>query len=167
MAVGQALRFPKIERDPETDLTPCEHRVVSKTGRILCQKITEGDNVVSPDLCRSCPFAAINCRHLCFSLRQTSPSTLIVRFNGRQEIWDDRPPEILFEQAACALKVVPISGPEQCAGCSLRCTASSPEEADVPEAAHRAGRPSVGIPNPPASENVVPFPLLAPRRAAG
>jgi len=157
MAVGQALQFPKME--PEIVLAPCERRVVSKTGRILCSKITEGDNLVSPELCQSCPFAAIHCRHLRFSLRQTSPSPLIVRCNGREEIWDDYPPEILFEQAACAVKVVPISVPEQCVGCTLHCPATSPEEAGALEAVYRPVRPHAGQPRPMVGQNVVPFPL--------
>lgn len=167
MAAGQALRFPKIEPEQEAVLAPCEHRVVSKTGRILCSKITEGDNLVSPELCRSCPFAAIDCSHLRFSLRQTSSSPLIVRFNGREEIWDDHPPQILFEQAACAVKVAPISGPEECVGCSLRCPTSQPEVADVQESAPRSVRPPVGPAKPAVGENVVPFPLSVSRRAVG
>jgi hypothetical protein len=110
----------RSERAPLVGLSPCEHRAVSKDGRIVCSKIADGDNAVSPDACRSCPFKAVNCGHLRFSLRQTSPSPLIVRFNGRTEVWDDDPPEIRFEQAACAAKVKPIEDPRACAGCTLR-----------------------------------------------
>jgi hypothetical protein len=101
-------------------LSPCEHRAVSRDGRIVCHKIVEGDDEVSPNVCRTCPLKAVNCAHLCFSLRQTSPSPLVVRFNGRTEVWDDEPPEIRFEQAACAVKVMPIAHPKQCVGCALR-----------------------------------------------
>ena len=38
----------------------CEHRTVSKEGRIVCRKIVEGENTVSPNLCRNCPFMAVN-----------------------------------------------------------------------------------------------------------
>ena len=99
---------------------PCEHRTVSKEGRIVCQKIVQGEAEVTPDLCHACPLHAINCVHLRCSLRQTSPSPLIVRYNGRTEIWDDLPAEIKFQQAACAAKVAPIQDPQQCAGCALR-----------------------------------------------
>jgi len=98
----------------------CEHRTVSKDGRILCTKIVEGDNEVSPNVCRDCPMRAVNCEHLCFSLRLSSPSPLTVRFNGRTEIWDDGPPQLDFQRAACAARVVPIYGPRACAGCALR-----------------------------------------------
>ncbi len=100
--------------------SPCDHRTVSKDGRIVCAKIVAGDNAVSPEICYSCPVRAVNCRHLSFSLEQTSPSPIVVRFNGRTEVWDDDAPEILFEQAACAAQVIPIHGPRSCAGCALR-----------------------------------------------
>ena len=98
----------------------CEHRTVSKDGRILCTKIVEGDNEVSPNVCRDCPMRAVNCEHLRFSLRLSSPSPLTVRFNGRTEVWDDGPPRLSFHHAACAARVVPIHGPRACAGCALR-----------------------------------------------
>jgi hypothetical protein len=137
-------------------LSLCEHRAVSKDGRIVCRKIVVGDDEVTPNLCRTCPLKAVNCAHLCFSLRQTSPSPLVVRFNGRTEVWDDGPPEICFEQAACALKVMPIVHPKQCVGCGLR----QPVEAGV-EAAQRVERRAVkgGL--------VVPFPSREVVAAAG
>ena len=109
-------------------LGSCEHRTAAKDGRIICSKVTEGDNEVSPNLCRECPFRAVNCSHLRFSLRQTSPSPLIVRFNGRTEIWDDGPNELSFEHAACAAKVIPIYGPRSCAGCTLRQPVQAPAQ---------------------------------------
>jgi hypothetical protein len=108
------------EPGPAPNLSACEHRTVSKDGRIVCAKILEGENEVTPNTCRTCPFKAVNCAHLRFSLRQTNPSPLIVRYNGRTEIWNDEPPQLLFKQAACAAKVSPIDHPRLCAGCALR-----------------------------------------------
>jgi hypothetical protein len=98
----------------------CEHRTVSKDGRIICQKIVDGDPEVSPNVCRDCPYKAVDCTHLRFSLRLSSPSPLVVRFNGRTEIWDDGPAQLAFERAACAERVVPIHGARACAECPLR-----------------------------------------------
>ncbi len=94
---------------------PCPHRSVSKDGRVVCAKIHQGDDSLSPNLCQRCPFRTIDCAHLRFSLRLSSPSPLVVRFNGRTEIWDDDPPRLSFAQAACAALALPI---EQCHGCS-------------------------------------------------
>ena len=105
---------------PEPIGASCEHRTVSKDGRIVCRKIVSGDNEVSPNVCRTCSYKAVRCGHLRFCLNQTAPSRLIVRYNGRTEIWDDDPPEVRFEQAACAAKVMPIQHPKQCVGCALR-----------------------------------------------
>jgi len=105
---------------PGRNAGTCEHRTVSKTGKIQCQKIVEGDCDVTPELCRTRPAKAINCAHLRFSLQQVSPSPLIVRFNGKTEIWDDEPPEVRLSQAACAAMVSPINSPKQCVGCVLK-----------------------------------------------
>jgi hypothetical protein len=126
-------------------LSPCEHRTVSKGGRIVCAKIVDGDNEVSPNLCRTCPCKAVNCAHLRFSLRQTSPSPLIVRYNGRTEVWDDDPPELLFEHAACAARVVPIHGPRACAGCALRQALHAPAQEP---ARRRLAQPGKVVPFP-------------------
>ena len=136
-----ARRLPRPGLSPETapawsgsserdtvSLSSCEHRTAAKDGRIICSKVSEGDNEVSPNLCRECPFRAVNCSHLRFSLRQTSPSPLVVRYNGRTEIWDDGPNELSFEHAACAAKVIPIYGPRSCAGCSLRHPVQAPAQ---------------------------------------
>ena len=137
---------------PETDLgpvgSPCEHRIVSKEGRIVCRKIVEGENEVSPNVCRACPLKTVNCAHLRFSLRQTSPTPLIVRYNGRTEVWDDDPPEVCLEQAACGAKVTPIQHPKQCASCTLR----QPLQAPVPPPERRQRQVAVG------GGQVVPFP---------
>ena len=113
---------------PDQPHSPCEHRTVSKDGRIVCAKIVEGDNAVSPDICHGCPFKAVNCSHLRFALRQVSPRPLTVRYNGREEVWDDDPAEIRFEQAACLAKVAPIEGPRACTGCVLRRPVDAPVE---------------------------------------
>ena len=99
---------------------PCEHRTVSRDGRIVCKKIVEGQAEVSPNVCRQCPFRAVNCQHLRFSLRLTSPSPLVVRYNGHTELWDDGPAELRFDRAACAARVMPIHSPQACAECALR-----------------------------------------------
>jgi hypothetical protein len=112
-------------------LSPCEHRRASKDGRVICAKIVEGENEVSPNVCRTCPVKAVNCAHLRFSLCQTVPSPLIVRHNGRTEVWDDDSPELRFERAACAARVVPIHDPHACAGCSLRQPLQAPVEAPL------------------------------------
>ena len=123
----------------------CERRAVSRDGRIVCIKIVEGPAEVSPHLCRQCPFRAVNCQHLRFSLRLTSPSPLLVRHNGRTELWDDGPAELRFDRAACAARVMPIHSPQACAECALR-------QAACPEAVLAA---EVG------SGRVVAFPALA------
>lgn len=134
----------------------CEHRTVSKDGRIVCSKIVDGNVEVSPSICQTCPVKAVNCTNLNFSLRQTSPSSLIVRFNGRTEIWDDGPAEVLFEQAACSAKVLPISGPRSCVGCALRCPVDDAAAMPAPRQ-RRAAEPG----------KVVPFPGRRPVAAIG
>lgn len=129
-------------------LSSCEHRAVSKEGRIICRKIVEGDNGVSPEVCRTCPLKAVNCAHLHFSLRQITPSPLIVRFNGRTEVWDDDPAEVRFEQAACSARVIPLTHPKQCAGCALR----QPLQTGAEEVVQRRRRQVVN------GGKVVPFP---------
>jgi hypothetical protein len=127
------------QHEPVPGLSPCEHRTVSKLGRIVCAKIVEGDNAVSPNVCRACPVRDVNCAHLRFSLCQTTPTPLVVRFNGRTEVWDDDPPELRFEQAACAARVVPIEHPRACAGCVLRQPVEAPAQRPVPRRRQVAG----------------------------
>jgi hypothetical protein len=133
-------------RDPLAGLNSCEHRTVSKDGRIVCRRIVEGDNEVSPKVCFSCPFKAVNCSHLRFSLCQTSPTPITVRYNGRVEIWDDEPPELRFERAACAKKKIPILDARSCAGCPLRQALHAPGKSPA-----LPGRRSNGV------GKVVPF----------
>jgi hypothetical protein len=126
----------------------CEHRSVAADGRIICAKITLGDNEVSPNLCRNCPAKTIACRHLCFSLQKSSPSAIVVRYaGGRTEVWNDEPPSVSFLHAACAAKVAPISSPKECAACSLRLT-TLPQ----PQAREKVAQ------RKPRGGKVVPFP---------
>jgi len=101
----------------------CRYRSVANDGRITCRKIVQGDDEVSPSICRTCPARACGCDNLCFSLRKRTPSPIVVRYgNGRVEVWDDGPPTVSFMRAACAIKMMPITSPELCAHCSLRTT---------------------------------------------
>jgi hypothetical protein len=128
------LSFASKHQESTQPCAICEHRSVAADGRIVCRKIMWGENRVSPALCRSCPSQAVNCTHLRFSLRHTSPSPLVVRFNGRTEVWNDAPPALQFEQAACALQVAPLSSPRACAGCALRQPAAAPAPEPAPVA---------------------------------
>ena len=110
----------KAAPQPASHPSGCEHRTVSKDGRIVCQKIVEGQAEVSATTCRACPFKAVDCAHLRFSLRHSSPSPLVVRYNGRVEHWDDGPAGLRFDRAACAARVAPLHDPRACADCALR-----------------------------------------------
>jgi hypothetical protein len=167
---SECLAFPLGEpvAEPVVAGGTCEYRTVAKDGRIVCSKIVEGDNEVSPDVCRTCPIKAVNCAHLRFSLKQITPTPITVRYNGRTEVWDDDPAEVRFEQSACAAKVMPIQHPKQCVGCALRepVDLAHPQE----QVAEEPVRPS---PTPrsrrrPASRgNVVSFPGRRVAAAAG
>jgi hypothetical protein len=146
----RTLSLAQKRHEPAASTSPCEHRTVSKDGRIICRKIVEGENSITPELCHTCPFRAVNCTHLRFSLRKTSPSPLIVRFNGRTEVWDDDPPELHFRQAACSAQVIPIESPRSCANCALCQPEQSP--AARPVQRRKAARPG----------QVVPFPQREP-----
>jgi len=124
----------------------CENRSVAPDGRIVCKKIAWGENKVSPSLCRACPSQSVNCAHLRFSLRHSSPSSLLVRFSGRTEVWTDDRPALEFQQAACALQVIPLSSPRSCASCSLRQPLSA---ADAP--ARTAGKTDLAARPRPAN----------------
>ena len=125
----------------------CEYKSVAPDGRIVCKKIAWGENKVSPSLCRSCPAQAVNCAHLRFSLRHSPPSSLLVRYSGRTEVWNDDRPALEFQQAACALQVMPLHSPRSCASCSMRqpVGAAQAEPATMPRPAAAPGK-------------VVPFP---------
>jgi hypothetical protein len=134
----------------------CEHRSVAPDGRIVCKKIAWGENKVSPSLCRACPSQTVNCAHLRFSLRHSSPSSLLVRFSGRTEVWTDDRPALEFQQAACALQVMPLQSPRSCASCSMRQPLGAAAEAQARAVGETkpAARPRpVAMPG-----KVVPFP---------
>ena len=134
------------QSDPSA-LSGCEHKSVAPDGRIVCKKIAWGENKVSPSLCRSCPAQAVNCALLRFSLRHSPPSSLLVRYSGRTEVWNDDRPALEFQQAACALQVMPLHSPRSCASCSMRqpVGAAQAEPAAMPRPAAAPGK-------------VVPFP---------
>ncbi len=147
--------FPAV-RDPQESMgtqLSCEHRAVSKDGRIVCSKIAQGDNTVSPEVCRACPARSVNCSHLRFSLSHSAHVPLVVRFNGRTEIWSDDAPELRFCNAACAERVVPIMTPRACTNCPLRSPCQAGAGAALP------ARP------PRASGKVVAFPAREPEPA--
>ena len=131
---------------------PCRYRTAAEDGRIICQKITQGNNEVAPNICRTCPAMAIHCDHLRFTLQKIIPSTILVRYgNGRTELWDDDPPRIEFVRGACAAKVMPIDDPRQCAGCALRCPTMIEEVTPAQEEAiepQRVLQPAQVIPFP-------------------
>lgn len=103
-------------------LKPCPYRHVGDEGHILCDKIKAGDREVSPNICRACPIAQINCAHLRATLDNQSRPPIIVRWgNGKTQVWDDFAQQsILMHRAACAEKVIPIHSPRDCTGCALR-----------------------------------------------
>jgi len=140
----------------------CEHRSVAPDGRIVCRKIAWGENKVSPSLCRACPGQAVNCVHLRFSLRHSPPSSLLVRFSGRTEVWTDDHPALEFQQAACALQVMPLHSSRSCASCSMRqplCAAEAPAQAAEAEPMALPRPANRGETCPAAaSGKVVPFP---------
>jgi hypothetical protein len=124
----------------------CEYRAVDGDGRVTCKKIVEGDNEVSPNLCRNCPARQINCDKLRFSLQKICPSPIVVRYgNGHSEVWNDEPPRISFLRAACAARIAPISDPRQCAVCALR-PAGEPVLEEIP------------LPRVATGGKVIPFP---------
>jgi hypothetical protein len=131
----------------------CEHRKVSRDGRIICSKIALGDNQVSPNLCRDCPAKACDCGNLRFCLQKSSLSPVVVRWgNGNTEVWDDQPPAISFLHSACNVRTIPISSPGDCMGCVLR------EGALAQEEIHTVPQEAVAV----AQDNVIPFVKVGP-----
>jgi hypothetical protein len=124
----------------------CQYRSVDGDGRTTCQKIVEGNNEVSPNVCRDCPARQINCDRLRFSLQKISPSPIVVRYgNGHTEVWNDEPARITFLRAACAVKVAPINDARQCVACALR-TVEEPVLEEIP------------LPRVASGSKVIPFP---------
>lgn len=139
-------------------MKPCKYRQAEDDGRIVCEKIVLGDNQVGPNICRTCPVAAINCTHLRFTLERLESSTILVRYgNGRSEVWPGEPARVTLAHGACAAKVIPVEGPRTCTGCALRAPATVPEQV---VAAAAATVPPRGA-RPAASGRVIPFPARA------
>ncbi|HEX9074779.1 MAG TPA: hypothetical protein VF932_03335 [Anaerolineae bacterium] len=158
------------------NLAPCPFRQVDDEGHILCEKIKSGDREVSPNVCRACPVAAINCGHLRATLDHESRPPITVRYgNGRTEIWEEEAPSILLHRAACAVKVMPILSPRDCAGCPLRQALVSPEAIIAPDhipapapVRKTASRPRVAA--PPSIHPTIPteqgMPMVAQPQAS-
>jgi hypothetical protein len=147
------------------NLKPCPFRHVDEEGHILCEKIKIGDREVSPNVCRACPVAGINCAHLRAMLSHQVRPPITVRYgNGRTEIWEDDTPSITLERAACAAKVIPILSPRDCAGCALRQALVSPDGILIPvegiqPAAARRPQKSMPAAPPPAPAAPAPAPV--------
>jgi hypothetical protein len=111
------------------DLKPCPFRHADDEGHILCDKIKSGDREVTPNICRACPVAHINCAHLRATLEHHARPPITVRWgNGKSQVWDDFAHDaISLSSAACAEKVIPIHSPRDCAGCALRKPVDSPQ----------------------------------------
>ncbi len=140
------------------NLKPCPYRLVDDVGQILCDKIKSGDREVSPNICRACPVAAINCAHLRATLDHQARPPITVRYgNGKTEVWEDPAPAIALERAACAAKVTPIHSPRDCAGCALR------QALVVADAIQPAGiKPQLPDRRPARAPRVAPRPISAP-----
>jgi hypothetical protein len=108
-------------------MKPCPFRHAEDDGRVVCERIVQGDREVGPNLCRACPVMSINCSHLRFTLRKTGSGSILVRYgDGRSEVWAGEPPGVIFARGACAAKVMPIEGPKSCAGCALHSVSIQP-----------------------------------------
>lgn len=140
------------------NLKPCPYRLVDDVGQILCDKIKSGDREVSPNLCRACPVAAINCAHLRATLDHQARPPITVRYgNGKTEVWDDPAPAIALERAACAAKVTPIHSPRDCTGCALR------QALVIADVIQPAGiKPQLPDRRPVRAPRVAPPPVPAP-----
>jgi hypothetical protein len=143
------------------NLKPCPYRRANADGQILCDKIKTGDREVNAAVCRACPIAEINCAHLRATLEHHTRPPIIVRWgNGKSEVWDDFAQESLtFARAACAERVMPITSPRDCVGCTLRqALTESPRAAarpatPAPRATARAATPPT--PEPDARSQMV------------
>ncbi len=147
-------------------LKPCPFRQVDGDGNILCDKIKTGDRAVSPNICRACPIAAIQCTHLRATLAHQAHPPVIVRYgNGKTEVWQDPTPPLALDRAACAEKVMPIYSPRDCAGCPLRVPLTVES---VDQIRRNSPRPSAVRPSAPrpfaasAAGAVAPAPPAAP-----
>lgn len=141
-------------------MKPCEYRTALEDGRIICEKITEGNPEVNPNICRHCPMTAINCQHLRFTLCKVGHKPILVRYgNGATEVWDDNPPGVELVRGACAEKVMPVTGARDCVGCRVRSPAH-----EVPA---RERQPVESATVVASVGNVIQFPTAAPRQVNG
>jgi hypothetical protein len=123
-------------------MTVCDYRSVDKDGRIICSKIADGDREVSPNLCRECPAKQVGCDHLRFTLSKSAPTPIVVRYaTGRVEVWNNDPPGLRFQRAACAAEVAPVHSAAQCLSCAMR-----------------SCRVAVGVEPAARAGKVIPFP---------
>src|SRR5512140_3523709 len=114
------------------NLRPCPYRLVDGEGHILCNQIKSGDREVTPAICRACPIAQIDCRHLRATLDQQTRVPITVRWgNGKTQVWDDPTPPLAMQRAACSVKTIPILSPRDCAGCAIRQALVMPEAIPV------------------------------------
>jgi len=158
-----------------SNLKPCPCRHADDEGHILCDKIKSGDREVSPNICRTCPVAHVNCAHLRATLDHQARPPIVVRWgNGKSQVWDDVANDsIALTRAACAAKVLPIHSPRDCAGCALRLPVDSPQStlnsqptAD-PSTSLRAGRRPTATAPRVVRRPPVPAPLAHPVAAVG
>ena len=144
------------------NLKPCPYRHADDEGHILCDKIKAGDRAVTPNICRACPVAHINCTHLRATLEHHARPPITVRWgNGKTQVWDDCAQDsITLSRAACAEKVIPIHSPRDCAGCALRKPVDGPQStADrrMTDDGRRITAPPRGVRRAP-----VPAPIAQP-----
>ena len=146
------------------NLKPCSYRHADDEGHILCDKIKSGDREVTPNICRACPVAQINCAHLRATLEHHARPPITVRWgNGKSQVWDDFAQDsISLSSAACAEKVIPIHSPRDCAGCALRKPLVNGEQL-----AANGERSTVSSRQPPVAPRVVrrapvPTPMAQP-----
>lgn len=150
------------------NLRPCPYRLVDGEGHILCNQIKRGDREVTPAICRACPIAQIDCRHLKATLDQQTRVPITVRWgNGKTQVWDDPTPPLAMQRAACSAKTIPILSPRDCAGCAIRQALVMPEAIPVmPTIVQRKPAPSVRRTLQPVPiSSTAPAPLAQPDSA--
>ncbi len=151
-----------------SELKPCPHRRASDDGQILCERIQSGDRAVAPNICRACPVMAVNCAHLRATLNHDVRPPITVRWgNGKTQIWEPDAPSITLERAACAIKVVPILSPRDCAGCQLRqplAIANTVVANEIAPVVKRASRKTALAPQQVVAASTAPAPqIVAPQ----
>jgi len=110
---------------PVLETVACPHRQVASDGRIICRKVTAGDNEVSLLGCQDCPARLIGCEHLRFSLAQHRHPPIVVRYaTGRTEVWREEDGRLTLARAACALRMALVETAD-CLACPVRQTAAA------------------------------------------